>query len=270
MKSLIINQIYYSIRKKYMYLLMIPILIIIAQSYELYNINNIEGINVIYADGILNICGGVYKNFLLIKLITWLILTITLLMITQSTTCIMSGFDILLLTKAESKLKWWASKVISLIIITLLYSFFILILSKVIFSIFFTNAQVWSNYSKVYYPNIYNSTMKPREIEFMLTSVFVTGFIALTTLFQTLNSLLNNTVKAYISIFIVFIILSILYSNNLLIRALSPFNYPSILDMDCNVVTYARNIIFNILVSIINIIVSFGSIIKKDYVSNIL
>ena len=93
MKNLIINQIYFCMKKKHLYLLAFVLLVISLQIYSVYSTSNIESIEINAMDAILNVCGGVDKTFSLTKLAGWLILTIALLMITQSATCIMGGFD---------------------------------------------------------------------------------------------------------------------------------------------------------------------------------
>ncbi|MBX4263006.1 hypothetical protein, partial [Clostridium estertheticum] len=176
---------------------------------------------------ILKVCGGIDKIFYLPNLFQWILLIGILLLLVQSSTSIIGGFDTLLLMRAGSKLRWWIAKVVSLLIITFIFTIMLILITKIISNVAFPSLNKWSQYTYLYYPKIFASSISPHKMEFIIFCVLLTGFIAITTLFQTINLIFNKYANSYVVILILCIMLGVLYMQGIIPRVLSPINYPS-------------------------------------------
>lgn len=265
MKRLIINELYSCYKKMNVYILILLSLAIFLQVYILINTKNIQGITAITSDGVLKVCGGLEKDFYLPNLFQWLLLIGILLLLVQSSTSIIGGFDVFLLTRAGSKLRWWTSKVLSLILMTFIFTIVLMVITKIYSKIAFPTLNKWSTYTHLYYPKIFASSISPHKMELIIFCVLFTGFIAITTLFQTINLFFNKYANSYIVILILCIILGVLYMQGIIPRVLSPINYPSTLDIATNIESYLKNIEMNIALFLINIFISLMFVTHSDY-----
>lgn len=264
MNKIIKNQLYLLFKKKNVYIFFIIICLILMQIYNVYINQTVENINATYLDSILKIYGGIYKNTSILNIVYWILLIILLFILTENYNGIFYGFDIMLLSRSDSKAQWWISKIITSLIITVIYAFTIIILSKLLSHIVFKSDYL-TEYGKIYYPNIDLDMISSIKIQLFLIGIFVTGFLSIITLFQILNLLFNNNVQSYVIFIIISIVLVILYQNNLIPRLLSPLYYPSILNLNTNTDNIFICILANILLTFINIIISTIIVIKKDY-----
>lgn len=265
MKSMIYNEFCMCFNRKNLKVLLLIELYIIAEMYNLYRSITIENINALDVDGILKICGGLYAPFSLFNIIGWLLIISVLIFISSNNISIMNGFDMMVLSRASSKGKWWISKIMSLIIINVFYTLVVIITSKIFSFIIFKPSNKWSIYTSVYYPNVYNSLITPMKLEIIIFFMLLTGFIALTTLFQTVNMIFNNDSKIYVVLIIISLSLAILYTQGLIPRVLSPLNYPSILDIVTIKTSYLKYLSTNIIFIIVNVLVSLMVVTNKDY-----
>ncbi|MCB2293529.1 hypothetical protein LGK95_08345 [Clostridium algoriphilum] len=205
------------------------------------------------------------KKYFLLNLFQWMLLISILLLLVQFSTSIIGGFDVLLLTRSGSKLKWWMAKVVSLVLINFIFTIMLMLITKIISYVVFPDINKWSACTRLYYPNIYASSIDPNKMELIIFCILITGFIALTTLFQTINLIFNNFPNSYIVILILCIILGLLYSQGVIPRVLSPINYPSTLDIEANIEAYLKNIGMNIVLFSINIFISLIAVTNRDY-----
>jgi hypothetical protein len=265
MKQLILNELYSCFKKRNWYVLLLLCLNVLLQAYKLLYTKNVEGVTAINTDGILQVCGGLDKKFFFLNLVQWMLLIGILLLIVQISTSIIAGFDIYLLTRSGSKLRWWIAKVVSLVLINFMYTIMLMIITKIICCVVFKNSNKWSAYSYLYYHNIYASNIDPNKMQLIVFSILITGFIALTTLFQTIKLIFNNYSKSYIVILIICIMLGILYMGGIIPRILSPINYPSTLDIVPDSQSYLKNIAMNIILSLINIVIGIMVVTNSDY-----
>lgn len=266
MKRLILNELYSCYKKINAYVLVFLCLNIFLQVYMIIHTKNVASVMAITADGILNVCGGLEQKFNLINLFQWMLLIGILLVIVQFSTSIIGGFDIFLLTRSGSKLRWWIAKVISLILINFIFTTMLMSTTKIISYVAFPTLNKWNAYTYLYYPNIYASNIDPNKMELIIFCILITGFIALTTLFQTINLIFNNYLNSYVLILILCIVLGVLYMQGIIPRILSPINYSSTLDIAPNIESYVKNIETNIVVFSINIVVSLLVVTNKDYI----
>lgn len=258
MNRSILNELFLSFKKKNIYLFCILTFLILMKVYNLNISQKLENIDSSYLDSIIKIYGGIEKNALLPNLIYWISLITLLLILTRSTNEILYGFDIMILSRSNSKIKWWLSKVISSILITITYSLFIVITSYILSYVILKN----NNLSKlIYYPNLGS----PLKLLILSICILTTGCICIITLFQFINLIFDNNPKSYIILIIISIILCVLYENNFISRLLSPLYYPSLLDLNYNIKEILSSIVFNILSTFVNICISTIIIIKKDY-----
>lgn len=170
----------------------------------------------------------------------------------------------MILSRFNSKTKWWILKVLSSLLVTILYSILIISLSKLLSHIIF-ESNISTSYAEIYYPNIDISLISPIKIEILLMFIFITGYISIITLFQIVNLLFNNTAQSYIFFVVLSVELAVLYKNNLIPRLFSPLYYPSILNLQSNISDILSCIGSNIILSVINIFISTIIINKKDY-----
>lgn len=266
MKRLILNQLYSCYKKRNFYVLVILCLNILLQLYALIHTNNIDSVTAITTDGILKVCGGLEKKVYLLNLFQWMLLIGILLLLVQFSTSIIGGFDTFLLIRSGSKLRWWIAKVISLILINFIFTIILMFITKIISYVALPHINNWSTYTSLYYPNIYASNIDPNKMELIIFCILITGFIALTTLFQTINLVFNNYLNSYIVILILCIMLGVLYMHGIIPRILSPINYPSTLDIVPNIKSYLKNIETNIILSLIFIVISLIVVTAKDYI----
>ncbi|MBZ9637646.1 hypothetical protein [Clostridium sp. FP1] len=266
MKQLIINELYSCYKKRNAYGIVILCLSILLQVYMLISTKNIEKVDAISTDGILKVCGGLKKNFFLPNLSQWMLLIGIMLLIVHFSTSIIGGFDTLLLMRAGSKLRWWIAKVVSLLIINFIFTIMLILITKIISNVAFPSINKWSQYTYLYYPNMYASSINPYKMEIIIFCILLTGFIALTTLFQTINLIFNKYANSYIVILTLCIILGVLYMQGIIPRILSPINYPSTIDISPNIGSYLKSIGMNIVLFLINIIVSIVVVTHNDYI----
>ncbi|MBX4262994.1 hypothetical protein K2182_24950, partial [Clostridium estertheticum] len=71
--------------------------------------------------------------------------------------------------------------------------------------------------------------------------------------------------NSYVVILILCIMLGVLYMQGIIPRVLSPINYPSTLDIAPNIGSYLKNIVMNIVLSLINIAISLIFVTHSDY-----
>ncbi|MBU3178646.1 hypothetical protein KPL47_20245 [Clostridium estertheticum] len=242
MKRLIVNELYSCYKKRNAYILVLLFLNILLQVYILIDTKNIGKVDATSTDGILKVCGGLNKIFYLPNLFQWILLIGILLLLVQSSTSIIGGFDVFLLTRAGSKLRWWTAKVLSLILITFIFTILLMVITK-----------------------IFASSINPHKMEFIIFCVLLTGFIAITTLFQTINLIFNKYANSYVVILILCIMLGVLYMQGIIPRVLSPINYPSTIDIATNIESYLKNIEMNIALFLINIAISLIFVTHSDY-----
>ena len=268
MKRLILNELYSCFKKSNVYVLVFLCLSIFLQIYMLLYDKNVEKVTAINTDGLLKVCGGLDKRFFLPNLSQWMLLIGILILLVQFSTNIISGFDIFLLSRSGSKLRWWIAKVLSLVLINFIYTIMLMFITKIICYAVFKNFNQWNTYTYLYYHNIYASKISPNKMQLIIFFILSTGFIALTTLFQTIKLIFNNYSKSYIVMLIICIILGVLYMGGIIPRLLSPINYPSTLDIVPNIQSYLKNIEMNILLSLINIVIALIVITNSDYMAS--
>ncbi len=265
MIGMILNELYLCFNKKSFNVLALTGINILIQLYIVYTNQKIEVIKASSIDGILKALGGIERNFSLFPLINWIILIGLLLLITQSSTSIMHGFDIMLLMRSNSKTKWWLCKVISLIVIDCIYALLIIIATKTLSILFFYSSNQWSKYNSIYYPHIYRCNITPNQMEIIIALTLITGFFAITTLFQSISLIFNNNSKFLIVLITLSIMLCIFYTHRCIPRVISPINYPSVLDLNPSKKIYLSSILFNSTLTLFNILVGIITINKKDY-----
>ncbi|MPQ31359.1 hypothetical protein E4V42_07905 [Clostridium estertheticum] len=265
MKRLIVNELYSCYKKRNAYILVLLFLNIFLQIYILIDAKNIGKVDATSTDGILKVCGGIDKIFYLPNLFQWILLIGILLLLVQSSTSIIGGFDVFLLTRAGSKLRWWTAKVLSLILLTFIFTILLMVITKILSHIAFPAFNKWSQYTYLYYPKIFASSINTHKMEFIIFCVLLTGFIAITTLFQTINLIFNKYANSYVVILILCIMLGVLCMQGIIPRALSPINYPSTIDIAPNIGSYLKSIGMNIVLSLINIAISLIFVTHSDY-----
>lgn len=266
MISLILNELYVCINRKVIYILILIHVVILSQMYFVYS-SSVEEMEATTLDAALKVFGGVSKEYSMFPLIGWLIVIVMLMLISKNSTSVLHGFDVMLLTRCSSKTKWWLSKVMALIIINAIYWLVIIVSTKVISLLIFENTGLMSSYSQIYYEHIYESSINPNYIELFTITILITGFIAISTLFQSVNIIFFNSSKAYLSMLIVSIVLFILYSKEVVPRWMSPLNYPSLLDLKADKAIYLYSIIVNLILTLVNIVVGLIIINRKNYKS---
>lgn len=265
MKNLILNQIY-STKKNVVTSILLILFFNICQLISILNDGKLDKLEVRPLDFFIKIYGGVHSKFFIFQYIQWIVVICTLLLIIENIINSYKGLDLMIINRSGFRLKWWSSKIISLFLLNIIYIIAIIVIYKILSIIFLcpSNYKIWSTYSKIYYIDLYNSTINPDKVLFMCLCIMLTGFIAISTFFQTINEITNNNIKIFIVFITIMVINGILHMNNLIPRVLSPLNYPSILDITPNVGNYIKCIILNIVLIIFNTMVGSIFIIKKD------
>lgn len=267
MGTLILNELYVCINKKTIYFWLLIQFVILCPIYFVYSSSSSEGIEATTLEAALNVFGGLSKKHTILSLAFWLSIIVMLMIISYNITNVLYGFDVMLITRCGSKTKWWLSKVIAIIIINVIYSLVVIVSTKAISIIFLKNVDQLSPYSQIYYEHIYESSISPVYLKICVIAILITGFMAINTLFQNFNIIFFNSSKAYVCALIVSIFLLALYSKGAIPRWMSPLNYPSILDLDGDKDIYLHSIIFNLVLTLFNIIIGLIIINRKDYKS---
>ena len=265
MKSLIYNEFCMCFNRKNLKILLIVLGYIFLEVYSLYSINSIENMHAIDTDGVLRVCSGINESFSILNIMKWSFLVVILICICSNNIMIVSGFDIMLLTRVSSKGKWWICRIISLIIINLFYALFVLLTSKLLFFIVFKSGNRWSDYTNIYYKNIFNSNISPIKLEIIMFFILLTGLMCLTTLFQTVSIIFNNNLKVYVMLIIISLGLFILCEQGTIPRVMSPFTYPSIDNITFHNYGYIKSLLSNLILTVINVLVSLFIVINKDF-----
>ncbi|MBV4438233.1 hypothetical protein [Clostridium tyrobutyricum] len=263
MKNLILNQIY-STRKN---ILLVIILLLFLDSSQLVFMLNDAKLNNVTAsqlDFLIRIGGGIQQNFNLFQYIKWIIVICTLLLLVENINNTNKGLDLMLISRTDSRFKWWSSKIIALILLNIFYVVLFFGMQKLISMIFLPSTNIWSSYLKIYYLKFYNSSLAPKEFQIIILGILLTGFIAISTLFQTINLIFSSNEKVFIIAVIVFLISGVLYMNRSVPRVLSPLNYSSTMDILPNIQCYARSIFLNIILIIVNVTAGYLVVRKKS------
>ncbi|WP_243108684.1 hypothetical protein [Clostridium rectalis] len=265
MKNLILNQVY-STKKNFIKSILFIFSLNVFQLISILNQGKLDKLDIKPLDFFIKIYGGVQSDFFIFQYIHWIVIICTLLFIVENIINSYKGLDFMIINRSGFRLKWWCSKIISLFLLNIIYLIVIIIIHKALTLLFLYPAdyKIWSAYSKIYYNDLYNSTMNPYKLFFICLCIMLTGFIAITSFFQTINVITNNNIKIFIVLIIIIIINGILYMNNLIPRVMSPLNYPSILDIKPNIYNYLKYIDANIVLILFNTIVGSIFIIKKD------
>lgn len=265
MKNMILNQIY-STKKNFLISIFLVLSLNICNVFSILNDGKLNKVKVTSVDFFIKLYGGIEGEFYLFQYIQWIIIIGIILLIIESIISSYSELDSMIITRAGFRLKWWISKITSLMILNIIYVMVIIGINKILSTLFLysSNYKNWSDYSKIYYVNLYNSTISPYKIVVICFATMLTGFMAISTLFQIINEITNSNIKILISCVVIMIINSILYTNNLIPRVISTLNYPSILDITPDIRSYINNIFLNIVLIMINTTVGSIIIIKKD------
>ncbi|MFX0549700.1 hypothetical protein ACOAKC_10245 [Hathewaya histolytica] len=248
MKGLVLNELYLYIKKKNLYLLGVIQIIILISIYMVYSSSNAELLRTNYIDGVLRVCGGIEKEFFLIYFCQWFIILGILIAISQNNAEIKDDFDLMILIRAESRIKWWTSKLLSLAIVVFIYVLLLLLEGYILSIIIFKNTPSFSKYSSIYYPNISEFQGSFYTLQAIVITIITTGFLAISTLFQTISVAFNNNKRCYTTLIVVTIILGMLYNKGLIPRQLSPMHYASSIDINPNIKSYISYISFNLVV----------------------
>ncbi|GAA0781412.1 hypothetical protein [Hathewaya limosa] len=263
MKGLIFNELGLCLKKRNLYLFFMIQLVIILSIVNVYN-NSKEGIiEVTRIDGFLGVCGGSNRIFLLGPYVQWILKVSIIFIICEDVMGFKEGFDTMMLTRVESKIKWWLGKVITIFIIVLSYSILICIEGDILSMIVLGKANYISQYTRCYYPNILNFNNSFLMLKFTVFIILTTGVFAVVTLVNSIGILFNSN-RSHLFIMIFLLILEVAYNSKLISRMFSPISFASTLDLNGGLKEYVSQIMFNIFISFISILTSIFLLLKKD------
>lgn len=222
--------------------------ILISVAHVTLLLNQREAVNI--WDYLFLSLGGVFIYTQFVLFFGWVSIIFPVLIFVYRIIGNNENFELLVLNRSVSRVKWWTSKFFSIFFISICYSLWYITLHIITGSIFFSTNNNWSIFFEKNFGNIYLLNLKPLSLILLIWLLFTSGIVALSSLAQLIIIIFKNSNSANLIITIVLLLLGQGYVWGFLKREFSPLIYSSFIDLfqsrhDLSI--YFNMIIYNIL-----------------------
>lgn len=234
MKKLIQLNLLLSFRWKTFLIISIYLLLLaVTRAYLLHHDANIGSIHINIWDLLIQSQGGLKvdpEDFKMWEYAGWVSSVIPILFFTYQVAGLTTGYDTFLLTRSGSRCLWWVAKLISIMILSILYGTWLLLVHGTVGICFFPVEEDWSTYFTMAFPGLAQLHIGPGLTILMIWSVFVSGLIAISFAVLVMALFFINSTHAYIMATILHFSGGAFYLNGLITKKWAIFFYPSLLD----------------------------------------
>lgn len=205
------------------------ILLSVFQALTLFNYSN--GISTNIGDYFLLSMGGVLVHDNLSRQLAWIGTVIPILFYIYHLVGFAGSYDIFILTRLKSRLRWWNAKFVSMMILVVLYGIWLSFIHFIVGMGFFPIKQSWGSLIENQLSFVSNLQQSALQINFLALLTFLSGTLSFCSLVQYFAVLFRNSHVYYVGVMIATVLLLGFYSQGLMARFLSPLNYSSLLDL---------------------------------------
>ncbi|MHB8061076.1 MAG: hypothetical protein ACYDG2_00370 [Ruminiclostridium sp.] len=205
------------------------ILLSVFQALTLINYSNDMSTNI--GDYFLLSMGGVLIHDNLSRQLAWIGTVIPILFYIYHLVGFAGSYDVFILTRLQSRLRWWKAKFVSMMILVVLYGVWLSFIHFIVGIGFFPIEQNWGTLIENQLSFIFNLQQSASQINFLALLTFLSGTLAFCSLVQCFALLFRNSHVYYVDVMIASVLLFGFYSQGLIARFLSPLNYSSLLDL---------------------------------------
>lgn len=233
------------------------------QILYLHSIGTMMGDKVTQAEAGLSIYGGMNKLFNPMEYGKWIVLNGFMLLLVLYQHSAMGSLDMMLLARSTSRGMWWTAKLMSAVLISLIYSILIVLCTNGLAGLFLLSSDQWSLVTEAYFPGIYDSELSVSSLRIASIIIFITGNLAMVTLFLTLNIACAFQPRRIFGVVIGFVICTGVYVGGGWPKLLTPMLYGSTLDLPASIQNYGGVIVSNLVVILVSII--SGYVLVRKY-----
>lgn len=141
-----------------------------------------------------------------------------------------SGFDLFLILRSSSRAGWWSARIITLCIISILYSLWLTLCHFIIGILYFPLESGVPSY-KILYSFLNSLNYSQYEVVGLMILLLTSGLLAISIFTQSITVFFKNASSAYVLMLCLSIILGQLYLRNMLPRMFSPIFFSSFVDV---------------------------------------
>lgn len=231
MKELVKLNLILSFRWK-SFLLVSGYLLLLAMARVFLTSNEAEPVEVNLWDFLIQSQGGlkVDASVQMWKYAGWVGSLAPLLFFSHHIAGLTHGYDLFLLTRSGSRSLWWSAKLVSVMILAVLYGTWFLLIHCFAGICFFSVEEGWSPYFSLAFPELVQLHMEPWYLLGIIWAVFVLGTITVTFAILTTTLFFRNTTHAYVLVTVFLFGLGAMYLYGWVSKRVALFFYPSLLD----------------------------------------
>ena len=216
--------------------------------------------------------GGVLINDNLSRQLAWIGAVIPILFYIYHLIGFAGSYDIFILTRLQSRFRWWKAKFVSMTILVVFYGVWLSFIHLVVGVFFFSIKNNWGTLIENQLSFVFNLQQSALQINFLALLAFLSGTLAYCALAQCFALLFRNSHVYYVGVMIATVLLFGFYSQGLIVRYLSPLNYSSLLDVlqtESQGLRAANDFtLYNVIISILCFMLGQAFIRKSNFLLN--